>query len=468
MQRLGSRLLTIVLAVLLVIGGGICGYLIYSTTKEAVVHAQFELPAPPEIVPVKLAASDQDDQGVEDLGRSRESPLAQALSQPQVERVNILLMGLDVPDADSEPARTDTIMIISVDPTGGPVSILSVPRDLWLPIGPYGENRINTAYFLGEVKDYPGGGPGLLRATIEQNLGIPIDYYVCVDFEGFRQLVDELGGVTVEVEHEIYDAAYPDGNGGVKTIHIPAGSIRMDGELALQYARSRHMTDDFDRAARQQRLVMAIRDEVLSRESISSLMTKLPSLYDAFSAAVRTDLSLEDMMHLAHIASRIDLKDVQNAVIDHTMTKRYITDRGWDVLLPIPERIEPVVERLMRAPSGSTVPSSEFELEPSPQVSSEKATILVVNGSGRPGLAEAAADYLKAQGFLIVGCEDLDRGDYSSSIMVVHSDKPGTVAALAAALGLHASNTRIASGKTDPQGADVKIILGQDFELPSD
>ncbi|MGQ9552478.1 MAG: LCP family protein [Anaerolineae bacterium] len=396
------------------------------------------------------------------------TPQVATSPEPHNERINILVLGLDVPDGGAEPARADTIMVVSVDPTGGPVSLLSIPRDLWVPIGPYGENRINTAYFLGEVKDYPGGGPGLLRATVEQMFGIYIDYYVVGDFDGFRKLVDQLGGVTITVETDIYDPAYPDGNGGVKTISIPAGTYRMDGEMALEYARSRHTTSDFDRAQRQQRLLLAIRDEALKRESISSLLPKLPGFYQTLSETVETDLSLDELIDLAQIASVVDINNVQTAVIDQTMTSRYITDKGWDVLLPIPEKIQPVIERLFRLPTASNAEPVAYELDASPQVVAEQAKVLLVNGSGKHGLAEAAADYLRQQGFTIIGSSDLERGDYSTTVVVTYSEKPSTVAALCSALHLTSESIRQSSGSPNPEQADIKVIIGQDFELPAD
>ena len=464
-----SRLLTLAALVALVGGGGFLGYLIYSSVRQAVVHAQFGLPEAPPLVPVSLRAEQDEGKPEEDIGEKRQSPLAAALSQPEPERINILVMGVDVPDYEAEPARTDTIMVVSIDPTGGPNAVLSIPRDLWVPIGPYGENRINTAYFLGQTRsEYPGGGPGLLRATVEQNFGISIDYYVCVDFDGFRRLVDEIGGVTVEVERDIYDSAYPDGQGGLTTIFIPAGLQHMDGEMALQYARSRHDSNDFDRARRQQQLLVALRDEVLGNGGVTGLIPRLPSLYRSFSDAVETDLSLDDLARLADIAEQLDANRVETAVLDHTVTTRYITDRGWDVLLPIPEKIEPLIERLFRPPARSRQVVAEYELQASPQIVSEAAWVLVLNGSGRTGLAEAVAEYLGAQGLQVADAADLGRGDYSSTVVVVYVDKPATVATLISALRLDSGVVRNCFECPNPEKVDIKVILGQDFALPAD
>ncbi len=461
-----SRALTLILAVVLAAGGGFLGYIVYSTARDAVVLAQFELPDAPSVPSLPRQEGAPDGQA-ETTGQEPRSALAAAIASPHQDRINILVLGLDVADGSLEPARTDTVIVVSVDPSGGPLGMLSIPRDLWVPIGPYGESRINTAYFLGETKDYPGGGPGLLRATVEQDLGIPIDYYVCVDFEGFQTLVDQLGGVDIQVEQDIYDSAFPDGDGGVKTIEISSGLQHLDGETALQYARSRHASSDFDRATRQQRLILAMRDQFMANETIPGLIPKLPSLYRTFAGAVQTDLSLDDLVRLARIANGLDLDNVQTAVIDHTMTTRYFTDQGWDVLLPIPEKIEPVVDRLFRAPLAKEAMAMQYELEASPQVAEEDAAILVVNGSDKPGLAEAAADYLRAQGFRVAGTADLDRSDYSTSVVILYQEKPATLAAVTSALRLTSQNIRTATGSTSPEAVDIKVILGSDFALPA-
>ncbi len=462
------RYVTLLLALILVVLGGFLGTTIYSAARDMVVSAQFELPNPPSMPVVQGPAAQAGGAGTESPGQAPGSALAAALASPAHDRVNLLILGLDVPDGSAEPARTDSIIVVSIDPSGGPVNLLSIPRDLWVPIGPYGENRINTAFFIGETRNYPGGGTGLLRATIEQNLGIPIDYHATVDFATFKEAVDYVGGVTVSVQRDIYDADYPDGNGGVKTVEIAAGVHLMDGETALQYARSRHGNSDFDRAQRQQQLLIALRDEYLKDGSVTGLIPKLPALYRTFSDRIETDLSLDELVSLARIAAGLDLSNVETAVIDSTMTSRYITSEGWDVLLPIPEKIEAVVDRLLRLSPNAPASAPEYELEASPQIAAERATILLANGSGRPGLAEAAAEYLRALGFSVEGSMDMERQDYTSSVMIIYAEKPATVASLASALGLTSQDIRSSVGSPRTDDVDIKVILGRSFTLSSD
>ena len=126
------------------------------------------------------------------------------------ERVNILVMGIDQREHEQGPWRTDTMLILTIDPVTVSGGMLSIPRDLWVPIPGYEEGRINTAHYLGEFYDYPGGGSALAVKTVQYNFGVPIHYYVRVNFAAFEQLVDLIGGIDVYVEEEIADPIYPD------------------------------------------------------------------------------------------------------------------------------------------------------------------------------------------------------------------------------------------------------------------
>jgi hypothetical protein len=164
----------------------------------------------------------------------------------------------------------------------------------------------------------------------------------------------------------------------------------------------------------------------------------------------------------------MDVGEIETAVIDQTMTSRYFTDKGWDVLLPIPEKIEPLIERLFRQPVQALQEPIGYRLQASPEIADEAATILVADGSGREGLAEATSEYLRAQGFTVSGYSDLDRSDYGATVLVFYSEKPSTVLALVSALGLSGDSVRSSSGSPNPEGVDIKVILGQDFSLPAE
>ena len=269
---------------------------------------------------------------------------------PAQERINILILGIDRRQGERGPCRTDTMIVVTVDPQQGTAGLFSIPRDLWVPIPGYGENRINTANFLGDLKNYPGGGPALAKKTVSYNFGIPVHYYVRINFEGFKRIVDTIGGVDIYVEKEIRDDQYPDEHYGYDPLYIPAGLIHMDGELALKYARTRKADSDFHRAHRQQQVILAIIDKIFSLNLLPSLLPKLPELVRGLSDAVETDMPLDQLIALARLGYSMDFSQIKTVVIDETMTVEHTTPTGASVLLPIRDKIRPVVDDLFWSP----------------------------------------------------------------------------------------------------------------------
>jgi len=312
-----------------IIGGVFCGYLFYSSVREVVARAGLQT-----FVTVPIF-------------RTRESDI----DEPNIalgERVNILLLGVDKRPQEAGPCRTDTMIVVTVDPATNTAGMLSIPRDLYVEIPGYGLNRINVAHFIGDRDNYPGGGPALAQKTVQYNLGVPIHYYIRINFQGFRDVIDALGGITVEVEREIWDDNYPDENYGYMTIHIPAGVQQMDGEMALRYARTRHNGSDFVRLRRQQKVLFAIREKALSLD----LVPRLPELFNTMGYTVDTDLGPEEVLALAQIARQIEREDIKSAAIDENMTVSVILpDTGANVLYPLRGEIAGVVEEIFSSPA---------------------------------------------------------------------------------------------------------------------
>lgn len=267
------------------------------------------------------------------------------------ERTNLLLLGIDRRGGTDWAYRTDTIMIFGLEPDGG-AAILSIPRDLQLQIPGRGEDRINTANVYGYLQEYPGGGPALLEATVEASFGIPIDGYLMLDFHAFERIVDALGGIDVDVEEPLHDTRYPDPRPGdpyaYRTVHFDAGLQHMDGQRALQYARSRMSTSDFDRARRQQQVLLAIRARALSLESAP----RWPAVAAAITEAIKTDLGLDEMLSLALRAARIDPSNIGQAVLEHPYVSAYRRSDGAAVQLPNWELINRLVEELFGPQPG--------------------------------------------------------------------------------------------------------------------
>jgi anionic cell wall polymer biosynthesis LytR-Cps2A-Psr (LCP) family protein len=178
---------------------------------------------------------------------------------------------------------------------------------------------------------------------VEHNFGAPMHHYVRVDFEGFRAVVDAVGGIDVVVEEPIVDAAYPTEDYGTIRIEIPAGPQHMDGEMALWYARSRHGSSDFDRARRQQEIVMALVRRVLQ----SGAWPRLPAVYQAVSSNVDTDMGMGDLLLLFAVLEECGPEGIEHHVIGPEMTQSWTTPSGGAVLLPRWELIHPLIESFL-------------------------------------------------------------------------------------------------------------------------
>jgi len=267
------------------------------------------------------------------------------------EQMTIALLGVDDRSADySQPTRTDAISLISVRFADKTASMLSFPRDLYVPL-PNLENvgisqeRLNTAWLYGEVYEVPGGGAAELKDTIALNFGIRVDRFVLVNFGAFEASVDALGGIDVDVPKQIYDSAYPadDGSGGTIVFQLDPGLQHMDGVTALRYARTRHQDDDYHRIQRQQQVLLAIRDKLLSPRVIP----QLPALISALGALARTDLSAQEIAALACVGPQIDRSAITVHAIDGTMVIPWTTPTGGSVSIPNRDAIAPIVTEFL-------------------------------------------------------------------------------------------------------------------------
>lgn len=275
------------------------------------------------------------------------SGAAPALFSPgQGGHANVLLLGIDRRGGDDWTYRTDTIMVVGLDAEERGATILSVPRDLQLPIPGYGQDRINTANVYGYLYEYPGGGPGLLQATVEANFGIAVDGYLMLDFRGFQDLVEALGGIEVDVPEPLHDTRYPDPRPGdphaYKTIHFDPGVQHMDGQRALEYARSRMSTSDFDRAHRQQQILLALSEKALSPGAVP----RWPALARIVIEAVKTDLDGGELLGLALLAARVEPSNLDQAVLERPYVTGYRRDDGALVQLPNWDLINPLVAEM--------------------------------------------------------------------------------------------------------------------------
>lgn len=250
-------------------------------------------------------------------------------------RFTVLVVGLDRRPGETGLAyRTDTMMLVSIDPATKSIGILSIPRDLYVEVPGYSElQRVNSSMVLGELQR-PDYGPELMMQTVQYNLGMRVHDYVAVDFNTFISIIDAIGGIDMDIPYSISDASYPDMNYGYDPFYIQAGFQHLDGKTALKYARTRHGDSDFGRAQRQQAVLYAIRDRVLSVDMLPQLIVQAPTIWNAISSGVSTGLSFEQILQLVYYLKDIPADSIKTGVIDERYTMGYMTPRGASVLVP--------------------------------------------------------------------------------------------------------------------------------------
>jgi LCP family protein required for cell wall assembly len=205
--------------------------------------------------------------------------------------MDLLIMGVDARSGEGYLTRTDSIMLLGVNPAQLQVSLLSIPRDLFVDVPGYGLQRINTVNVLGE-QDAEGTGPSLLASAITNDFGIQVDRYARLNFDAFVQLVDAVGGISIDVPRTIIDYEYPTPDGGTMVVQFDPGMQTMDGERALIYARTRHTDDDYARAARQQQVILALSSRLINP-------VRWPAAVNILTRSVDTNMTLGDFLSLA-------------------------------------------------------------------------------------------------------------------------------------------------------------------------
>jgi polyisoprenyl-teichoic acid--peptidoglycan teichoic acid transferase len=254
--------------------------------------------------------------------------LAQPLGQ-----INIMLLGSDQ-RVDQPGFRTDTILLVTINPNEGTVNVTSFPRDLYVYIPGWTVQRINTAF--------PRGGFSTLQMTMEYNFGFKPDYYALINFQSFSQVIDSLGGVDVQVARSLSDQR--DGYGQYS---VRAGTVLMDGETALWYVRSRYTSNDFDRTRRQQEVLQAIFFKMLNLNAI----TRAPQLYDIYKRNVTTNLTLEDIIPLLPTAAKLtDSSNMDQYFIGPQQVVNFRNSTGAAVLLPLREPVLVVMRQALNSP----------------------------------------------------------------------------------------------------------------------
>lgn len=449
-RDLTSRIILGAMVILALVGA----FFGYRFVRQAVASNEtFSLPGDP----VLASNEDPDESDSESTPEPTEIPAAM-LPTPEpwdgVSRVNLLLMGLDYRDWEAgETPRTDTMMVLTLDPLNKTAGMVSIPRDLWVAIPGFDYGKINTAYYLGELYNLPGGGPGLAVRAVEELLGIPIQYYAQIDFQAFIDFINHIEGVRLTFDEPMV----LDRRGKWNTVTIEPGVITLSGEYALAYVRARKTEGgDFDRAARQQYLMMAVRDRILEFDMMPKLVARAPEIYNDLAAGIHTNMSLNEAIKLGWTVLDLDRDAIKQMVIG---SEHIIMDKspdGLDVLKPIPDKI-----RLLRdeafGEGGSIGPSAEGDILDI--ISQEAARVSIRNGSSVPGLETTTASWLRGQGFNVA--EETTAEYYITTQIYMYNSTPYAMRWLAETMGVTASRIFYAFGENP--NFDLVIVLGDDW-----
>jgi LCP family protein required for cell wall assembly len=394
----------------------------------------------------------------------RDAPLPGVDKQGQSgnqERINILVLGLDRRPSDGDiPSRTDTIFIVTIDPKTKTAGILGIPRDgaVEIPLrsgGTYTE-RINTVYVQGESQDYPGGGLGLLKDVIHNNFNIEIHKHVLVDFEGFIDLVDAIGGIDVDVPDYVYDPYYSwtELPGDYDPQEFEEGRQHMDGRTALAYSRIRFSSDDLDRIQRQQRVIFA----AVEKGKSLNVLRNARSLWDKYNDSIETDIEDSRIIGYADMADQV--KDNISGVSLGDATVPFTGPGGqawqwfdWD-------SVDEIVQALFE------------DRQPVDPGAPELVRVQIQNGAGVDRLAANVAAFMAGNGFrpedLTIG-DAYDGGEHDVSLVLDLTDThERRRLELASLLGIEPQNARAATAvelqELGAVDADIVVILGSDVD----
>jgi LCP family protein required for cell wall assembly len=443
------------LMVILAVVGAVFGYRL--SRRLVASMAAFTLPGDPVI-------ATEEGENSED---AQENAIEQTeLVEPEVKlpdpdpwdgtsRVNLLVMGLDLRDTEGQDKapRSDTMILLSMDPLNNTAAAIAIPRDMWVPIPGFGHNKINTAFRFGELYNIPGGGPELASQTVEAFLGVPVHFYAQIDFQAFVDFIDHIEGIKIT-----FDEPYTiDRRGKWNTVTLEPGTYALPGEYALAYVRDRKSEgDDFDRSDRQLEVIMLIRQRILEFDMLPTLVLNAPAIYEDLSTGIRTNMGLNQLIQLAWKAREIPRENIEMVVIGPEHVTLAKSPDGLDILRPIPDRIRLLRDEALKS-GGVLGPIGEDDL--AARVVEEAPSVMLLNASYQPDLAERTATWLQEQGFQVVGTGTTQAT--SVSTVDLQGPAPYGLCFLAETFGMTPGH--IDHEFTPDAEMDLVLILGDDW-----
>lgn len=349
-------------------------------------------------------------------------------------RINVLLLGSDTDAKFKGNFITQIMIVASIDPVNHTVTLLSIPRDFWVPIPGHGIGKIQIAYQYGE-QDHPnGGGVALARQTVEDDFGIRIDHWAWIGLEGFIKVIDTAGGVDVDVLHPILDDNYPDdlSNGKVTTtdiyasrrLYIPAGPQHLDGPTALEYVRSRHadLIGDFGRSQRQQQVLLKLRQKIAQ----PGTLLRIPEYLSDLNGYVKSDFSVSELLAYGNfLRQHSSLPITQVVLMPPAYSSLGVSNDGLmqDIVVPDWPAVHGLIAHDFAEPTAAAPPAA---------AASGNARIAVENGTTIGGLATSAVTSLRTLGYTVDPAQDASASNYTRSVVTVYNPAKQRVAELIA------------------------------------
>lgn len=384
-------------------------------------------------------------------------------------RVNILLAGNSADDPGHDGANlTDSIMVVSINPKDGSAFMLSVPRDLWVDIPGYDHAKINEAYVDGQTghfsePGYPSGGMGLLEMVIQQNLGIPIDYYALVNYNALRDAVNAVGGVDINIQSSdprgLYDPSIDYATHG-PLVKLSNGMHHLTGEQALDLARARgdaygsygFPLADFNRTQNQRELILAIKNKALTAGVLANPIS-LGNLFDSIGKNVQTDFSLSEARRLYDIGKNLQDSNIQSVGLNNANGKNllsnYAAPNGESALIPA-----------AGLDDFNQIQLFIKQLTSNDPVTREGASVVILNGTDTGGLAAKAQTALEGKNVNVVYIGDAHLPATATSIIDVSGGKkPATLKLLESQYGTNVTTQNPYASAYD---ADFIVVLGND------
>ena len=387
------------------------------------------------------------------------------------EQITFLLMGVGG-TGHSGPQLSDTILLATADLKENKVGITSIPRDLAYPLGGGRFIKINAVNAYAEQSN-PGNGAREAADAFEELLGIDIDHVIKIDFNAFVEFVDALGGLDIHVDRSFVDYEYPTEDDKWQTISFKEGDEHMDGARALIFARSRHGSNgegsDFARSARQQKIIVAIKEKLLSMGTLTNPQ-KLISLYEAISSNVQTDITPWQLIKLAPLAKDISSDKITTTVLTNGEDGELVSDTVNGAYMLFPK--EPDWSEIRAIVQHPFETKEELQTISAPK---EPVALEIRNGTSITGYASRMSEYLKSEGYLIQGIGNAERRDYEKTVIfdLTKGAKPEELEAIRAELDANISpnlpewttNATTTDGEQKPSDmlqTDFLIVLGSE------